>query len=286
MGFSRYKKLLIPYLIILIALALLIPIGMIFQQSGESFLSLGIGNTTTDTFFLIFGAIGTGMLGALIGGYLFCRLFLFTHKKTIGRKMVYAIQERSKSEIFKKAFMKSLFPALLALNICLILYDNSTIQALLLNPNAFAQQNAEAVIPIFTISALIPLASAIGMGLFSPVWFLQDGGIIYSNKNKVKNLSDPLEIRSVGGWYLYLLKGYAGISVIVNYYGFLSGLFTTSVTSSVLFVIIWPIMPFLFTFLMIPGIIVLDITFDKRKKFVLKNAEKLRITEKVEPLSF
>ena len=79
MEFSRYKKQLIPYIILLIALSILIPFGMGAQSEGEGFLLLTIGNSTTsDTFFLIYSAIGTAILGAIIGGILFSRVFLFT----------------------------------------------------------------------------------------------------------------------------------------------------------------------------------------------------------------
>ncbi len=45
-------------------------------------------------------------------------------------------------------------------------------------------------------------------------------------------------------------------------------------------------MPFLFTFMLIPGIVVVDITFERRKRYMLKKAEKMGITQKVEAPTF
>ena len=75
-------------------------------------------------------------------------------------------------------------------------------------------------VAMVTLLALLALMTGISMGIFSSVWFLLDAGIVYTNKEKVKDLAQPTEVRSVGGWYNYLLKGYAGISVILSFYAF------------------------------------------------------------------
>jgi hypothetical protein len=229
--------------------------------------------------------MGTATIGSILGGYILAPLFLVAQKNTVGRKMVYGIQESSRPEKFKKAYINSFFPALLALNFSLIMSDNVTLQGLLVQAEMLGPSSSS-MVPIILISALFPLMGAIGMGLFSPVWFLQDAGIVYSNKEKVKGTSEPLEIRSVGGWYLYILKGYAGIAVIWSFYTFLSEIINSGASDSVMFLIMWPIMPFMLAFLYMPGIIALDMTYEKRKQFTIKIAGKLGITQKVEPLSF
>jgi len=288
MGSGRYKKFGLLYGIVIILLFVML---LVFLFSGEG---TGMGGMITfspypnpafDSIFIILLTIGTAIVGAMIGGYLLAPLFLFAQKNTIGRNMVYGIQETSKSEKFKKAFIKSLFPALLALNFALMLSTNAPLQGLLLTEGIVESGMGE----VMMISALFPIMGALCMGLFSPVWFLQDGGIVYSNKEKARITSDPLEIRSVGGWYLYILKGYAGISVIVNFYTFLSNLLSTQTSfggQNMLLLIIWPVMPFLIAFLYMPGIMVLDMTYEKRRKFMINMAEKLGITQKVERLTF
>lgn len=56
--------------------------------------------------------------GALIGGYLFGPIFLFIHKKVIGHKMIYGLQDKQQGEKYKGLFLKLLFPSLLAVNLC------------------------------------------------------------------------------------------------------------------------------------------------------------------------
>ncbi len=278
----------ITFLIIFIPLIILV----IFfgRGSGQGATSEGImayslfQDAGLDGAFIIMLTVLTGIIGGICGGYLFGSLFIIAHKRTLGRKMIYGIQEKSKSEVFKKAYIKALFPALMTLNLCLIFGSNQTIQRLVTHPNLHGEQT----IIIFVIVLLMPLLGGISMGLFSPVWFLEDGGIVYSNKEKVKNSPVPTEVKSLGGWYMNLLKGYAGISVIINFYSFLSeiiGVVEFEITHF-LFFIIWPLLPLFIAFLLIPGIIALDITFEKRRAFILKKAGKYGIVDKVEEPTF
>lgn len=284
MGTGRYKKISMIYVIVIV---LLIAAAIVLSgnQRSQGIITFSpVENMTFDIIYLILLTMGTVIIGSILGGYVLAPLFLMAQKNTIGRKMVYGIQESSRPEKFKGAYMKSFFPALLALNFSLMLSDNVALQGLLIQAEAVGTGGS--MISIMLISALFPLMGAIGMGVFSPVWFLQDAGIVYSNKEKVKGTSEPIEIRSVGGWYLYILKGYAGIAVIVSFYTFLSEIINSGATDSVMFLIIWPFMPFMLAFLYMPGVIALDMTYEKRKQFTIKVAEKLGITQKVEPLSF
>lgn len=219
--------------------------------------------------------------GALIGGYLFGPIFLFFHKKVIGHKMIYGLQDKQQGEKYKGLLLKSLFPSLLAVNLCLILSYNSGIQELIL-----VKSSDEIFMDVMmTFISLLPLVSGISMAIFSPSWFLLDGGIVYSNKKKVEKSSDPEVLRSVGGWYLYLLKGYAGITIIVTYYEFVIGLFQDmdiSSPSTIMLIIFWPIMPFLIALIMMGGLIVLDKTFNKRRKYIRSTANKLGISKTIE----
>ena len=283
MGTGRYKKISMIYVIVIVLLVVMAIVITAIQGTTRGIVRFSpVENMTFDGIFLVLLTMGAVIVGSILGGYILAPLFLFAQKNTVGRKMVYGIQESSRPEMFKKAYMKSFFPALLALNFSLMVSDNVVLQELLIEPGSVGSTMAS----IMLISALFPLMGAIGMGIFSPVWFLQDAGIVYSNKEKVKGTSDPIEIRSVGGWYLYILKGYAGIAVIVSFYTFLSEIIDAGETDNVLFLIMWPIMPFMLAFLYIPGIIAVDMTYEKRKQFVIKTAEKFGITQKVEPLTF
>ncbi len=279
MTISRYKKQ-IPIIIILLFLIISTGIASLFAGSGGGFLLIApVGNSLTSSFIIsAFTFVGV-LIGSYIGGYLLGPLFLYAHKNTIGKKMIYGIQEKEKDKEFKGVFLKALFPALLATNLALILSQNPTVQALSIS----AADNRGTMLQMFTISAILPLVCGIALGLFSGVWILQDAGIVYSNTEKVKDKSAPSEVKSVGGWYMYLLKGYAGISVIFNYLLFFQNLNTTMGESSgvmrIMFYIFWPIMPIMVAILMIHGIILQDLTFEKRRVFMRNAAKKQGITE-------
>ena len=119
------------------------------------------------------------------------------------------------------------------------------------------------------------------MALFSPAWFLQDSGIVYTNKEKVRNTTKPIELKSVGGWYIGFLKGYTGISVIITFYSFVIELLSQLTGdqfhfSIPLFLLLLPILLCLWA---MPAILLFELTREKRRKFVLKWANKLDITE-------
>jgi hypothetical protein len=122
--------------------------------------------------------------------------------------------------------------------------------------------------------------------LFSPVWFLLDGGIIYTNKRKVENKDKPLEIRSVGGWYHFILKGYAGISVIIEYILFFDLFFRQMLTLAphdvvITFIIFIPF-PITLTFVFIPTIFILERLKGHRNKYIRNWANKFGISDILE----
>jgi len=63
--------------------------------------------------------------------------------------------------------------------------------------------------------AVFYIASGVALGLFSPIWFLNDSGIVFIKKEDIRN--NP-EILNIGRLYSNLLKGYAGISVLLTFY--------------------------------------------------------------------
>ena len=195
--------------------------------------------------------------------------------------MEFGLQDKRKPEKFKGA-LKGFFPALFAMNIGLILMVSPTIQEIVLKP----QFRGEGVMnQLICFASLLPWLVGIGMGAFSPVWFLLDSGIVYTNKKKVKNTGYPTEVRSVGSWYMYLMKGYAGITVILTYYTFLSLIFEASsgdVLGLTLIMLLWPFLPLLMCFMALPGVILLDITYEHRKKYIRKFANKLGINGPLE----
>jgi len=89
------------------------------------------------------------------------------------------------------------------------------------------------------------------------------------------------------------MKGYAGISVIIEYsifFGiFLQQMFTLAFHDVVITLIVLIPFPITLTFVFIPAIIILDIFKENRKKYIRKCAKKLGITDilkvKIEKIS-
>jgi len=216
------------------------------------------------------------IIAFFIGGYLFTPLFLFIHKKMLGRKLIYGLKEMQQPK-----------QSLLALNIGILLSDEVFLHDLLFS-DTFITYVGEGIIQILTLVFLFPIASGIGIAVFSATYFLLDSGIEYTNKKRKKVIrgSFPTEVRSVGGFYLYYLKGYAGLSVVISIVKLLITFFTSigDVGGAVYIIniIVWPLIPFTITLFMIPVNMIQDLTYERRKKFTLKWAEKFDIRGQLE----
>ena len=187
---------------------------------------------------------------------------------------------------YKGAFLSCLFPALLALNIGILLSDEVFLHDFLFSGTFLTA--SPGIIQILTLVFLFPITSGIGIAVFSATYFLLDSGIEYTNKKRKKVLrgSFPTEVRSVGGFYLYYLKGYAGISVVISIIklliSFFSNIGDVGVAVYIMNIIVWPIIPFIITLFMIPVNIIQDLSYEKRKKYTLKWAEKFEIRGQLE----
>ena len=84
---------------------------------------------------------------------------------------------------------------------------------------------------------------------------------------------DPVEVRSVGRWYISFLKGYAGIGVIFSFYTFA----LKNYTHLGMGIILLLVFPFLITCYALPNMLILDITRKHRREFILKRANNLGI---------
>ncbi len=275
----RYKKWLIIWISFIVSFCTTLIINAGFMGTVNVYKVL-THNLAIDTAIIFLSIPIVCIIAFIIGGYFFTPLFMFIHKKVLGRDLIYGIREMQRPKDFKGAFMNSLFPAFLAFNIGIILSNESVLHDLLFvdsfNPGS-------AIYQILTLLILFPLVSGIGIGVFSAAYFLLESGIEYTNKErkKVRRGSFPTEVRSLGGFYLYYLKGYAGIWVIISLFNLIFSFF--SVLEGVSFgiyiinILLWPLMPFCITFFMLPVSIIQDFTYERRKKFTLKWAEKFNI---------
>jgi hypothetical protein len=283
---KRYGKWLIIWITLIVMFVIMVVMNGLFMDSFEIYAIL-----TQNFWFdiiLIFLLIPIfSVLAYFLGGYMFTPLFIFLHKKIIGRNLIYGIEQRKRPDEFKRAFIKSIFPALMAFNFAILLSNETWIHNLIFS-SSFQSDAPAAVLQILTITILLPIVTAIGVAVFSATFFLIDSGIEYTNKEqkKVKSGSYPTEVRSIGTYYLYFLKGYAGISVIISIIQLLTT-YLTSIQDVDSFIYItnllaWPTMPFVIALFLVPAVIIQDLTFDSRNKFVKKWANKFGISGKLE----
>ncbi len=248
------------FFVVMIALSLLNP-----NPNEGDLTPLIPGGTTSD---LSIQFLVIVPLGAIVGsflGYVLAPLFLIVHKKTIGRKLSFGIQDRPIPPKFKSYF-RGFFPALMAINFGLMLAGNSMLRNLVLTPN---EGTSEASITILLVLFLMGWTIGAAFALFSSVWSLKEAGIVYDNKEKLKDSDYPVEVYLVGGWYSYFLKGYAGISVLLTLYQLTSQeILTAEETGNIALVLTLISFPFLITLLVLPAVLLFDSLKQHRNKYI------------------
>lgn len=224
-------------------------------------------------------------LSGIVGGFILAPIFLILHKLLYHRRgLMYGIQERPTPEKFTGTF-KGLFPSIMAINFALMFAANQDVQTIILDPTF---PSHDIVGTLITLVGLVIITSGIATFLFSPVWFLLDSGITYTNKNQSETTPDPIEIKSIGGLFDDIMKGYAGIGVIISYIGFISTLLPTffapgdvdmGTFGSLGLILAFPLLICLYA---LPGIIFLDIIRKQRRNYVLRIAKRIGIAEIIE----
>ena len=168
---SRYKKALI---IVLVNYILLVSIFFYFTSS-ETYSNRGpwIRGFTllipSDDLYvevalilLVFAPI-SALIGGLIGGYLVAPTFLFIHKKILGKKLLYGIQDRPQPKTFRK-ISRGYYPALLAINInSIILFSAPWILNSILN-REFEELGGGLYTTTYVPAFLVLLMFTMGLG--------------------------------------------------------------------------------------------------------------------------
>ena len=280
----KYKKYILYYIVVIAFFIVMLTILSFVWTSGSykiyRFLPFESSILAFGIFFIIYCI--SPIIGVLLS-YFLGPIFLWVHKKLIGRKMSYYIEEKIVPDQLKFNFSRIFFPALMALNLAMMVADNSFVQELILTPQSLTSGGL--LVIVLTIPALLLITIGISAALFSPTYFLLDAGIVYTNREKVKATTEPIEVRGVGSWYSNFLKGYAGLGTLFSLYMIVFEAFTTLGTMETDFnisIIIgltnWILMPLLLSLLSIPMIFILDKTYTKRMAYIQKYTRKLGIT--------
>lgn len=283
MNFSKFKKPMIIYFIFVI-LVLSSGISLVFLNNEFEF-KIPLPNGIIFLFSIIL-IILTPIIGIFFG-YKLGPLYLWIHKKVFGRGLDYYIQEKEIPEKGNLNYINLIYPALMVVNICIMLSKNATIQDILLSE---AGKNDQ-MITIILMTILLPLGIIVATTLFIPAFSLDDAGIVYTNRKKAIKTRTTIEIRSVGNWYLLLLKGFAGISTLLSFYKLISDILIimrseTMNPLNLIGTIFWPIMPFIIMIMLIPCAIILFVRYDKSNIFMKKWANKFEIKTILDEIVF
>ncbi|MFX1587209.1 MAG: hypothetical protein ACFFC1_03555 [Promethearchaeota archaeon] len=234
----------------------------------------------------------SSIVGFVIGGYLLTPLVLYLHKKIFGRKMFYGIHYQPTEDKIK-LFSKAIFPAFMAINLSTLFLTPEIVNFLLdtaLVTNVESILKVGVLVRLLSESVLLMITFGLALGLFSIVWFLEDSGIIYSNKKSktsldVEGTEEPFILKSMGDWFQTIFKSYAGLGAILSYVLIIYDFLTTFIKNlgipgnllNIPSLILWLGLPFYLVLAAIPCLILNNIIRNHRIKYIRKVADKFKI---------
>ncbi|MFX0100028.1 MAG: hypothetical protein ACFFCS_10650 [Candidatus Hodarchaeota archaeon] len=185
------------------------------------------GNDLVDYLIIFIAPVAVSVVFVFLA-IVFTPFYVFLARLMKGKKYGVARQELALNElsagnVFARTFLASLIPLAFAISI------NSFLVGLDVQ---FVEANAEG----YSIAALTVFISPVSVLLLMPTWILSDLGIVFYKKKNMeetareKGFSEPYDVMSVGSFYGYLFKGFAGISTpIVFVYVFLGQILESGV---------------------------------------------------------
>lgn len=295
---QKYKKALIIFAVYIVLVIILLQYGSYREAFNHGRTEMGgltqfiPTNSMYIELMLIFTVLTplSALIGGLGGGYLLAPAFLVIHKRILGSRMLYGIEDRPQSSTFNK-MSRVYYPALFSISVNFIILFSAPWIINQIIRVAEGPIYSEIYMPGFLVLSMFTMG--LGTLFFSPTWFLTDAGIVYSNVEKVAGTDEPVEGRTVGGRFKELLRGYAGIAVLVSYVRFLSiyvgdvilpaieeGIMNAfDIIGTFVFFFGTPIFMLIAT---IPALIILDITKEHRIRFIRSYALRLGISDFVE----
>jgi hypothetical protein len=230
----------------------------------------------------------SALIGGLLGGYFLTPVFLFIHKKILGSNLLYGIQERPRPQTFKK-MSRGYYPALFSVNVnSIILFSVPWFLDFLLS-NELLEMGGPTYSTLYVPGFLALVIFTIGLGtlFFSPIWFLTDAGIVYSNQVRVSGTDEPVEGRTVGGRFTDFLRGFVGLGVVFSYLQFLLVFISEQIIPSnpmdiIVFALFFFGLPIFLIIAVLPSLIILNVMKERRIRFVRDVANGMGITDFVQ----
>jgi len=143
-------------------------------------------------------------------------LLLRMHRSIRGRNARYYLQTIDHQVSGIDQLRRTLIPAFAALGISYSISNIQTIANTIFVSEGFVAiaDEAQSIISSLSLLFILLLVACFIMLVFTPIWLLQDSGVVCELEKKPGTIS---EIEGVGNWYLKMMKGFAGISTIVAY---------------------------------------------------------------------
>ncbi len=246
------------------------------SNSGPAiFTYIPIPGAVTGILILFILVIVSALIGVLVGTLL-SDLFLTIHNKILGKKLDYSIQEIPNPN-YETTIISALFPTLLGISLGISICKNSTLQNLILTDFARTSPDMFSA-DLMTSIGVLPITIFLGFLIFVPIWVILKSGIVFSNKPKIENKGLPVETMSVGTWYVYLLKGYAGLGALMGFISFTSGALADASEDFISLALFYIAPFFVFAFTM-PALLLYEQIQKGRVKSLLETARKLGISD-------
>jgi hypothetical protein len=240
------------------------------------------------------------VLGAILGGFLLTPVYLWVHRLLYGRSRFYGfIEGRMSPSIgrwLRRGILPTLFSVYVYMTLASFIVENPQLGILnmLLDPFIISIE------PVLTLKHLLwgftgLIGSFVTIFLVAPTWFLDDAGLLTSNVELTQTLQvksqDLPSISGVGAWLARLLKGYAGISVIILYAiefqkAIALSLYIISVSPVpeleiphlIMSFVMFPLFPILLLLWSLPALMLLDHIFESRQRYVHNLGRSMGIT--------
>ena len=243
----------------------------------------------------------TILVGGLFGAVLFVPLYLGVHRLFYKRSRFYGFIKNditpSLSRWLRRGLLPALFTVYVSITVSSILVDTLGDPVLSM---IFASSIDLAVEDVITLKIMLwgitgLFATFVCCALVVPTWLLDDAGLITSN---IK-IDGPLQaapnqlpsVSGVGSWLARLLKGYAGIAVIILYITVITESTILSWNYFLLFgfaelpylivnLLMFPLYPIIILFLLLPLLMLLDYYIHLRNRYVFRIGERMGIKER------
>jgi hypothetical protein len=235
------------------------------------------------------------LVGGLVGGVLLTPLYLLIHWMVYGRSRFYGfVKVRKPPSMFRwlrRAVLPSLFGVQVGLFLATELVNAGAAGLVVSPPLVFGAPQVTQILLTWTYTLLIGLP--VTFALVTPTWVLDDAGLVTSNvplkPSGDGEEADLPQVSGVGIWFSRLLKGYAGIAVVLSYAAVMTGA-TVQAWQILLYnpaelpfflggVITLPLMPVYLMFLSLPLIMVFDRMRGWIQRYVRRIGKRLAITK-------